>query len=630
MGRKATVVLAAWVGALFASPGVWAEDWVRLGNSAIDFSLAGLATGAVERVWYAPQGDGLFIQTKSGKIYQTNDFELWRPVTAGVVPPLPSQSVFKLPEPGARTRTATGQSPVSFAFGQYVYRSTDGGASWDNLTAAKATGGLASIIGPGLKDLAISPKDEDEVVVAGEDGVFRTLDGGKSWSGLNDTLPNLPPARIRNVPSGDQSLQLEVPGARVIEWVAGEKQAWRPSNSQDAVKDLKLRLALTSTTGATVTTVQVAGDTVYTGTADGRISVTDKGVTQNASITGGAPVQGFWVDPQDSRIALAILGARTSPVGGEPATHVLVTLNGGVFWDDMTANLPDAAATGIAADRQSGAAYVSTTAGVFAADINLNSAARASNWRQLTGLPAAAATDLKLGPGGNRLWVALEGLGVYSTLAPHRLRDPRVVSSADLVARAAAPGALLSVLGARVDSAQTGNLAVPVLAANDTESQIQIPFNASGDSVALSFGSGSGARVLPAMPLLTASPGIFLNQDGSPVALDAETGLMLDAMNPAHTNSRIQILATGLGQVTPDWPAGLEAPMENSPKVVIPVMAALDRVPVEVTRAVLAPGLVGFYLVEIQVPKIVNYGPAELYIEAGGQSSNRVRIYIEP
>jgi uncharacterized protein (TIGR03437 family) len=228
------------------------------------------------------------------------------------------------------------------------------------------------------------------------------------------------------------------------------------------------------------------------------------------------------------------------------------------------------------------------------------------------------------------LWVAVEGLGIYSTLAPHRLRDPRVVSSADLVARAAAPGALLSVLGARVDSAQTGSLAVPVLAASDTESQIQIPFNASGDSVALSFGSGSGARVLPSVPLMTASPGIFLNQDGSPVALDAETGLLLDAMNPAHSNSRIQILATGLGQVAPDWPAGLEAPMENSPKVVIPVKASLDRIPVDVTRAVLAPGLVGFYLVEIQVPKIVNYGPAELYIEAGGQASNRVRIYIEP
>jgi uncharacterized protein (TIGR03437 family) len=56
----------------------------------------------------------------------------------------------------------------------------------------------------------------------------------------------------------------------------------------------------------------------------------------------------------------------------------------------------------------------------------------------------------------------------------------------------------------------------------------------------------------------------------------------------------------------------------------------LDRNPVDVTRAVLAPGYIGFYLIEIELPKIVNYGPAELYIEADGRESNRVRLYIEP
>ena len=58
--------------------------------------------------------------------------------------------------------------------------------------------------------------------------------------------------------------------------------------------------------------------------------------------------------------------------------------------------------------------------------------------------------------------------------------------------------------------------------------------------------------------------------------------------------------------------------------------AWLDRVPLEVTRAVLAPGYVGFYLVEFQLPALVNAGPAELYITAGGQESNRVRVFLEP
>jgi hypothetical protein len=53
--------------------------------------------------------------------------------------------------------------------------------------------------------------------------------------------------------------------------------------------------------------------------------------------------------------------------------------------------------------------------------------------------------------------------------------------------------------------------------------------------------------------------------------------------------------------------------------------------PVQVIgKAVLAPGLVGFYLVEIEVPSIVNFGPADLYIETDGQQSNHVRVYIDP
>jgi hypothetical protein len=47
-------------------------------------------------------------------------------------------------------------------------------------------------------------------------------------------------------------------------------------------------------------------------------------------------------------------------------------------------------------------------------------------------------------------------------------------------------------------------------------------------------------------------------------------------------------------------------------------------------KAVLAPSLIGFYLVEIEIPTIVNYGPGELYIEANGQQSNHVRVDIDP
>ena len=60
------------------------------------------------------------------------------------------------------------------------------------------------------------------------------------------------------------------------------------------------------------------------------------------------------------------------------------------------------------------------------------------------------------------------------------------------------------------------------------------------------------------------------------------------------------------------------------------VRASLDRTPVEVTHATLAPGYVGLYLIELQLPAIVNAGPAELFISTDGQESNRVQIYLEP
>jgi uncharacterized protein (TIGR03437 family) len=55
----------------------------------------------------------------------------------------------------------------------------------------------------------------------------------------------------------------------------------------------------------------------------------------------------------------------------------------------------------------------------------------------------------------------------------------------------------------------------------------------------------------------------------------------------------------------------------------------LDGVPVEVLRATLAPGYVGFYVIEVRLPDIVNAGYAALVVDAGGRRSNHVRIQLE-
>lgn len=627
MSRPATVLThsAAVVLLVLGAASGWAQsstDWYHAGNSLVDLSLAGLASGPVDRVWYSPDGGTLYALTSSGKTFETSDFESWKPSQAAAPAPagLAADGTI-LPEQNARLRGFNGQRSTMYAFGAFVYRSQDGGSNWDNLTEFRSH----SIIGAGVRDLAVSPRDPQEVTAASGDGVFRTLDGGKSWSGMNESLPNLPALRLWAVPSGDRGAQIEIPGSRAVEWQPGEKQAWRPVDNPDVRSEAQLRAA-----GITAFALTASG-LLYTGSANGTITVTSATSSLPTSTVNGGEVTRFWVDPTDSRIALAVLGGRpANAIPGVPAPHVFHTVDGGANWDDITNDLPDAAVHGVTASRASGAIYVATDAGVFYTRSDVGVLSFHSSWQRLGGLPQAAVADVRLDAGENQLWAAVDGFGVYSTLAPHRLGDPAVVSAADLIRRAAAPGSLLSVRGAKVSSASAGNLAAPVLATTDTESQIQIPFEVSGQALTLEYAPVSGRSVAALLPLADASPGILVGGDGTPMLVDATSGTMLDSSNPAHSRARIQILATGLGRVNPDWPAGKPAPADNPPQVVATVTAYLNRNPVTVTRATLLPGYTGVYMVEVEMPKLVNYGPAELSIEAGGNISNPVRVYIEP
>jgi len=528
-----------------------------------------------------------------------------------------------LPEEDAHARNPALPSPRVYAYGTFVYRSEDSGRHWENASGYRGF----SLIGKGVRDLAVSPTNENEITAATGAGVFRSLDAGRSWHGVNETLPNLPAVRLRTGPSADRGVEIELADALLLEWEPGERKAWRVAENAVPQAELALRRLLEADLGVPVTAVAQRGAYVYAGLADGRIGIFSGNLWSYSLPEGRGPVNAFWVDPVDPRIALAVFGSREHAPQVTPA-RIMRTFNGGT-WDDVSANLPDTTVTGVTADGSSNAVYVATSAGMFFARMPLNIMGAAPVWTAIAGLPSSRVSDVYLDAGGIQLWTALEGLGVYTTQAPHRLGDPRMVSSADLLPRAAAPGALFTVAGARLESASAGAFRIPVLNAADTESQIQIPFEVTGASLTLSLTGPGGNQTLSPLALNTTAPGIQVDIDGSPVLLD-ERGVRLDGMSPARSRMRVQILSTGLGRVRPDWPAGSPGPSENLPEVVAQVKAYLNREPVEVLRAVLAPGYTGEYLVEVEIPTLINAGPAELYIEAGGQTSNHVHLSIEP
>ena len=140
--------------------------------------LAAPATGPVRSVWYAPGTGQLLAQTETGRIFETSDFTHWRLNTTAAVPPV--------------SRSATVGAKTFVADDANVYSSDGDGRTLLNLTAFNNR----SVIGGGFTALAVSPSDPQEISVANSAGVWRSLDGGLSWAGLNDDLPNLPVRRL--------------------------------------------------------------------------------------------------------------------------------------------------------------------------------------------------------------------------------------------------------------------------------------------------------------------------------------------------------------------------------------------------------------------------------------------------
>jgi uncharacterized protein (TIGR03437 family) len=603
-------------------------NWRKVGSSAVELMLASPATGPVDRVWF--NGDGeLFARTRSGKVFHTVDFETWAQAASATEPsePMAGQPV-RLPEPGARVIVM----PRSrlYSLGRQLMRSDDEGHTWVNLTGFKAE----SVIGGAQHSVAVSPVNADQLVVANDYGVWRSMDGGLSWAGLNQFLPNLAVKRILSTPSGTAGTRVESESLGVLELPPGGS-AWLPAPARldgrfenEAARQGSTLQLFSTKTGVKIVSYGQAEGTVYAGSIDGHIWVSiDNGASFRLTATDRAsgPVERIFVDPTRPQTALAALGGANGP-------HVLRTTNGGNFWDALDSTLPNAPAHAVTGERASGAVYVATDKGVFWAHADLdNAGSPLVKWINLSDnlLLAAGATDVKLDPAGVQLYAALDGYGVYATVAPHRMTSLRVVNAADFSLRPAAPGSLLSVIGGRVTAARGGNLDFPVLAAADDASQIQVPFDAVGPTVVLALQT-AGGRVPVELQLRSVSPAIFVSRDGAPLLQDAESGLLLDGHNAAHANARVQIFATGLGKVRSDWPTGLAARLEDPPEVVAPVRAYLNGTAVPVTRATLAPGYIGFYLIEVRLPAINNAGASELYISADGSDSNRVQVLIEP
>lgn len=597
-------------------------SWTPFGSQLVLAGVAGYASGPVDRVWHAQ--DGVFIQLEDGSIFRTADFSVWEPAPeaepSGPQEAPPQRA--NAPRDAWLLRAHPMQPALVYALGRQVYRSVDGGRSFAGLTQYRGI----SLLGDSLRDFSLNPTDPEDLLVASDLGLWRSRDGGLSWfPASSEGLDNFPLSRLVAFPEARRGLLVTRPDGAVLEWVPGAVTGWKRLSPADAAPwSLPVPLA---SLGSRLSAWDRAGGQLYAGLRDGRLLATrDNGESwRDFTLPGWGEIWQIVANPQDDQAAVA-LGR-----GENGASLILRTLNGGLFWEDIT---PDgiAAAESLAPDWEQNTLFIAAQGRlhVFAFDfrgMNRPGLLRSLPWEGLRG----AVRDLRLDPSGTMLFAVTERAGVYFTALPAgALRGPggRVRRAADLSNGPIVPGDLLSIHGSPLAGLRANGREAALLGPGEQSTQVQIPYAPVQDRVLLELEMQSGEGRALTLPARRVAPAIFLHPDGSPFVLHAETGALIDENYPAVPGERVHVLLSGLGAIRPEWPAGLPAPPDSPPAVVAPVEALVNGVRVPVRQATLAPGYAGIYLVELVLPAVMDEGLCDLRVIADDIPSNLVALHV--
>jgi len=133
--------------------------------------------------------------------------------------------------------------------------------------------------------------------------------------------------------------------------------------------------------------------------------------------------------------------------------------------------------------------------------------------------------------------------------------------------------------------------------------------------------------------VLTVVPGLYTagaNGKGLVTAVNQD-GTINSLTNPAPTGSYVTIYAVGLGTLNPALPTGKVPPSSPLSYTNSTVSASIDGWTAPVTFAGAAPGFVGLYQVNLQVPTKAGSGARALTLYAGGgaPSQNDVTIWVK-
>ena len=286
------------------------------------------------------------------------------------------------------------------------------GGTQDNNTIRTTTGDLddwRSLFGGDGFRVLVDPQDNRFIYGEWQRGnLLRSTDGGLSFQNALNGIPNAD----RNNWNTPVAMDFNAPNTLYYGTQRVYKSTNRAISWQPISPDLTNGNQSNNITFGTLTTIDVStvdGQIIYAGTDDGNVwNTLDGGMTWNNL---SADLPNRWVtdvaaDPIDIATAYAIFSGYRF---GENIGHVYKTIDNGTRWTDITNNLPDVPLNAIIINpANTDHLFVASDIGVF------ETLDAGSNWQLFNeNFPNVPVTDLDFHAPTNTLVAATYGRGLY-------------------------------------------------------------------------------------------------------------------------------------------------------------------------------------------------------------------------